>query len=492
MEMAYMKKKFKIISAGIAAIMLSACLSACGGKDDIPTVTWYMPKSIDNMASQSMVEDELNKIFEEEAGARLKMVLIDDASYGEKMNVVLNSGEECDILFSASWIPPTSFDTNAPRGSFMDLTELLDKYGADIKAKVDPRAWEYTTYDGKIQTIPSQSKIYSEVGWVFKKDLVEKYNFDYKNVKTMRDLEPYFDTLLANEPGIVPVLDIVTPNWGYSDINAMGGGWLVLFDEEKEEFFYTMDDARNLENYRIRNEWYKKGYFPKDALTLNEAEAKKSGKYAVMKDAGAITEDGSKSTANYGFPCVDLRMENHAVVNAGDFRFGQAISRTSKHPEEAMKILNLVWKDPYISNTLAYGIEGVDYVYESGKGTDAPTVIPKEGGDRTWTLWHNFVGPLFDQWDSSWNSTEALQEMQEKNKTAVISKKAAVQFDSKPIETELAALTEVWQASEKVLQYGVMTDFDAYISELKQKCEAAGIDKVISELNRQYKEAKSQ
>ena len=51
-----------------------------------------------------------------------------------------------------------------------------------------------------------------------------------------------------------------------------------------------------------------------------------------------------------------------------------------------MKILDLVWKDPYISNTLAYGIEDVDYVYESGKGTDSPTVIPKEGGDRTWTL----------------------------------------------------------------------------------------------------------
>lgn len=483
-----MKKKFRIIALSLTAIMLTALMSACGGKEDIPTITWYMPKSIDNMSSQSMVEDELNKIFEKEVGARLKLNLIDEASYAEKMNVVINSGEEFDIMFSGGYMPSTSFETNAPKGTFMDLTELLDKYGQDIKKKVDPRAWETITYDGKIQIIPSQSKLGWDVGYTFKKDLVDKYNFDYKSVKTMKDLEPYFEILKENEPDIVPVLDIETPNWGFSDINSLGGGWLVLFDEEKEEFFYRMDDNRELESYRLRNEWYQKGYFPKDAITLNAAEAKKTGKYAVMTHAGAITEDGAKSSAAYGFPCVDQKVDSFSCTGA--FNFGQAISATSKHPEEAMKILNLIWKDPYISNTLAYGIEGVDYVYESGKGTDNPTVIPKDGADKTWTIWHNFVGPLFDQWNSSWNSTEALQKMQEDNKTVIISKKADVIFDTEPIKAELAALNEIWQSADKVLQYGAMTDFDSYISELKQKCDTAGMEKVITELNRQYKEAK--
>ena len=173
-----------------------------------------------------MVEDEVNKIFEKEVGARLKLVLIDEASYAEKMNVVINSGEEFDIMFSAPWNTSTSYDTNAPKGNFMDLTELVDKYGQDIKAKADPRAWDYVTYDGKVQIIPSQMKLYTEIGWVFKKDLVEKYNFDYKSVQTLKDLEPYLETLKENEPGITPVLDIVSPNWGESDISAMGGGWL--------------------------------------------------------------------------------------------------------------------------------------------------------------------------------------------------------------------------------------------------------------------------
>lgn len=485
-----MKKKFKVISLILASSVIASCLAACGDKDETPTLIWYMPKSMDNMSSEQMVEDEVNKIFEQEVGAKIDLVLIDEASYGEKMNVVINSGEEFDIMMAPSWYSSTSYETNAPRGSFADLTDMLEEYGQDIKAKVDPRAWEYVTYDDKVQIIPWQMRMYPEIGWVFKKDLVEKYNFDYKSVNTLRDLEPYLETLKKNEPNVVPVLDITSPNWGESFIYSLGGGALVIFDEEKEEFKYLLDDERNVEDYRIRNEWYQKGYFPKDALTLNEAEARKTGKYAVMRDAGAVTEDGSKSSAAYGFPCVETAIENHAFVEGSDFRTGMAISATSKHPVEAMKVLNLLWKDPYISNTLAYGIENVDYVYISGKGTDSPSVQPKEAGEATWGIWHNYLGPLFDQWDSSWNSKEALMKMQEDNKKAVISKKANVQFNADQITAELAALSEIWQASEKVLQYGAMTDFDGYIDELRQKCETAGIQTVIDDLNRQYKEAK--
>lgn len=348
----------------------------------------------------------------------------------------------------------------------------------------------YVTYNGKIQIVPSQQKLYNDVGWVFKKDLVEKYNFDYKSVKTMKDLEPYFDTLLANEPDIVPALDIATPNWGYSDIVAMGGGKTVVFDEEKEEFIFNLEDPRTIEDYRTRNEWYKKGCFPKDALTLNSGEAKKTGKYAVIRDNGAITEDGSKSSAAFGFPCLDLKMENHEPVTATTFQSGQAISYNSPNPEKAMQMLNLVWKDPFISNTLAYGVEDVDYYYISGKGTDRPGLGLKDVSEQTWGISHNFIGPLFDQWESSWNSYDALRAMEEGNKNAVISKRADVQFDSTPIKTELAALSEVWSGAGRVLNYGAMNDFDSYINELIQKCKNAGVDKVIDELNRQYKAAR--
>lgn len=80
--------------------------------------------------------------------------------------------------------------------------------------------------------------------------------------------------------------------------------------------------------------------------------------------------------------------------------------------------------------------------------------------------------------------------MEEGNKNVVISKRADVQFDSEPIKTELAALSEVWKSAESVLNYGAMTDLDSYMDELIQKCKNAGVDRVIDELNSQYKAAR--
>ena len=48
------------------------------------------------------------------------------------------------------------------------------------------------------------------------------------------------------------------------------------------------------------------------------------------------------------------------------------ISSTSTHPEKAMQVLNLIWEDPELSNTLAYGVEGVDYVIDEN-GHSNPT-----------------------------------------------------------------------------------------------------------------------
>ncbi|MBP3361103.1 MAG: DUF3502 domain-containing protein [Clostridia bacterium] len=487
-----MKSIKKLIMTISAAAMLAAAVAGCGPAkeaDEIPTLTWYMPKSIENMSSQQLVEDEVNKIFEKEVGARIKLNLIDNASWVEKMNVVINSGEEFDLVF-ADWGNATSVRVNAEKGTYMDIKDLVEKYGQDIKAKADPRAWQFMTFNDQLLAVPSQGKYVTEIGWTFKKDLAEKYNFDYKSVKEPKDLEPYFDTLLANEPGIIPCLGISfpPPEKAYTDVVGIPG---VMFDEEQEKYIKYYDIPEYREEARLKHEWYKKGYIPADALTLNNAETYRTGKVAVMKDAGAITEDGSKSSASYGFPCADIRVGVKNTVNGDTFRGGQAVSITSKHPEKAVQVLNLIWKDPYISNTLAYGIEDVDYVYESGKGTDNPTVIPKEGSERTWALWHNYIGPLFDQWDSSWNSTEALQKMQEMNNNLTISKQSTLVFDTSSIKAEIAALSEVRKASQKVFANGAMPDFDSYMAEYENKLADAGIDKVIDELNRQYREYKA-
>ena len=136
-------------------------------------------------------------------------------------------------------------------------------------------------------------------------------------------------------------------------------------------------------------------------------------------------------------------------------------------------------------------MEGVNYTVTSGTTDEDKHVEPQSGSASTWTLWHNWIGPLFDQWDSPWNSREALKKMEEDNENGIESKTCGFMMDIEPVETEIAALSEVVKSSGKVLSNGNMDDFDTYFQDVEKKLTEAGIDDILSEFNRQYDEWKA-
>lgn len=265
----------------------------------------------------------------------------------------------------------------------------------------------------------------------------------------------------------------------------------VVYNEETGKVMMSIDAPETIDQIQTANRFYQKGYIAKDAASKQDymAEAK-SGKYAVLPGTGAFSEDGSKSTGVYGYPCVETLLGYMPVSTESIMGSMTALSRTSKNPEKAIKMLNLIWKDRYLSNTLAYGIEGVNYEVKSGKGTDEISVIPKSGKEQTWGIWHNWIGPLWDQWDSPWNSTESLKEMQIQNEAAKTSVILGFMLDVEPIKNELAQISAVHSEASPIFSTGSMPDVDKYIAAIRQKYIDAGMDKVLAEAQRQLDEWK--
>jgi putative aldouronate transport system substrate-binding protein len=452
---------------------------------DFVTVSWYMRKPIDTMKDQELVEAEANKIIKEKINANLEFTFIDTASWEDKMKMMSAAGEEYDIVFTTSWT--NRLDMNVQRGAFKALDELLDEYGQSIKNGVDPRAWKAATYSGKIMAIPAQAPFSQPKAFVFKKDLVEKYNFDYKSVSSLEDLEPYLETIKKNEPNMVPLLATAkNAPAGYLNFDEIGISKGIAFNEKTGRIELSLEIPETVSRYKTINEYYKKGYIAKDASTKTDTTAEgKSGKYAVMIDMGGFTEDGSKSTSSYGFPCVEALYGYPMIFTGSMVSAATAISNTSKNPERAMMLLDLVWSDKTLLNTLAYGIEGKNYTVTAGKGTDSPTVVAASGAEQTWAVWHNWMGPLWDQWDSNWNTTAALEKMRDDNEKAKTSAILGFLFDNEPVKSEIAQISAVYAETELVLNTGVASDFDKYVAETIQKLKDAGIDKVMAEAERQ-------
>ena len=485
-----MKKYFKLVSLFISLAVVMSVVG-CANKNSADadnTIHWYMLKPGDDMSDEALVESAANEILEKEVGLKLDLHMLDSASYDKKMNTMIAAGEEFDLCMTASWT--NDFVANVQRGAFVDIKPLLEKYGKDILEKSDPVSIDALTMEGKMFALKSQTPYSGKTGRAYKKDLVEKYNFDYENAKTLEELEPFLKQIKDNEPGITPLLvtaktGVTLPvNSRYTDDSIVG----LNFDEETQQYIIAYERPDLIENYKKVNEFYKKGYIASKALTLTDTVSEaKSAKYAVMPVSGNYTEDASKSSDAYGFECVETYLGDKIVNTGAMFDTLTAVSVTSKKPEKAIKLLNCIWANPELSNLLAYGLENVNYVIDEERSNEIgeKSVIPKSGNEKTWGIPHNWIGPLWDQWDSSWNRKDALLMMQEVNKSAAKSSTLGFLFDSSEFKTELAQISSIVAEAKPVFNTGSMPDFDEYHAEIIKKLKASGIDKVVDAANEQ-------
>ena len=480
-----MKKISKVLSATLAMSMLVPMAGCKKEAVDDNVITMYMMKAIDSTESYDLVMEKANSIIKEKLGYTLDLKLIESGNYSEKINVLVSSAEPMDLFFLTD---NTTYTNYIRQDSILQLDDLLKEYGSAIMEKVDDAAWEMVKYNDGIYAVKNHGTYSVANSIVFRKDLVEKYGFDYQNVSTPEQLEEYLKVIKENEPDIYPCTSLLTLETSQRYVRNTDG---TVFDDDEDKFISMFDCDTLTEHWKKAAEFYQKGYIPKDILSKNDLAGElKSGKYAVMPNSGYYTEDASKSSNYYGFPCVEKYTGNTIISSASGARM--CISATSPHPEKAMQVLNLIWEDPELSNTLAYGVEGVDYVIDEERTAEigSKAVIPKSGNEQKWAIWHNFIGPLWDQWDSTWNRKEALVAMQEMNKNGKVAKCLGFNFDQEPIKAAVAQCSAIYQECNQVLNYGCMDNFDEYFESAKKKFETAGLDKVLEEKNKQYEEWK--
>lgn len=481
-----MKKLSKILSLSLAGVLATTALTGCKKEAaDTDVVTLYMMKAIDNTGSYDLVMEKANEIIKEKLGYTLDLKLIDQGNYAEKINVLLSSAEPIDLFFLSDH---NTYLRYINQDIVLPLDDLLEEHGKAILEKVDEAAWKMVTYGDNVYAVKNHGTYSVANSVVFKKDLVEKYNFDYQNAKTYDDLEVFLKAIKENEPNIYPLSTSVTLDTNQRYVNCFDG---TAYDNEKDEYVSLFDCTDTVDVWKKTAEFYQKGYIPKDVISKNDvAGERKSGKYAVLPNSGYYTEDASKSSAYYGFDCVEKYTGNTLISSASGARM--CISSTSTHPEKAMQVLNLIWEDPELSNTLAYGVEGVDYVIDEARSAEigSKAIIPKKGPEQNWAIWHNWIGPLWDQWDSSWNSVESLKNMQEMNKNGAVAKNLGFDFDNAAVKAEHAQCSAIYEECRPVFTNGCMNDFDEYFESAKAKFENAGYKKVLEEKNKQYSEWK--
>ncbi|QTH41529.1 ABC transporter substrate-binding protein [Cohnella sp. LGH] len=434
----------------------------------------------------AIVQDEMNKYLTEKINATVKLEPIDWGSWMDKTNLMISSGEKFDIVVSSNTL---GYSVNVAKGAYAPLNDLVEKYGANIKASVDAGFLEGTKVNGEMYGIPVNKEFASSYGYLLNKSLVEKYNIDVSTIKQAADLEPYLELIKANEPDIIPFFVGMQRSLGnfasIGDIDQLGGSVGALDRNSNElKVINQFEMPYYNEMATLAHKWYKAGYINKDAVTVTDFGQMQVGKAFAMQMELKPGKDAEMSQA-WGLDVVQVQVKEPYTTTGNITGIMGSISRTTEDPERAMMFLDLLYGDKYLLNLFDFGVEGVHFVKKSDSVIDYAEGVSAESigyRNEPWMWGNQMITYLFANEDpNKWENF--------KNFNAQAQKSIALgfAFDVEPVKNEVAAVANVLKQYQDVIDAGLV-DPAQEIAKFNEALKAAGVDKIVAEKQRQLDE----
>lgn len=457
----------------------SAPASSGGTAGEVTAVRWIAAG--EPQSGMDAVLKKVNELLAKRYGLNLQLEIYDFGSYDEKMNMMISSGEKFDVCFTTqSWL--NKYQPNVSRGAFLPLDDLIDKNAPKMKDIMPKFLFEQARVDGSLYAVPNYQICYDSFGFMIRKDLAEKYQFDWENVKIVKDMYPFWDKIRDNEPELYPLGDVSTQALEADflamnmmrDYYTVGGSGSI----KKGDSTYTVGDFPDVDK-KYRSEFaelYHHGYIRKDIITLQDDSADyKAGKYAsrlgVIKPGGEAEQ--KQQTGGYDY--VQVALTKPFVTGLAARSAMDAVSSSSKNPEAAIRMVEVMNTDKEIFNMLNFGIEGVNYTKENGfvkKIPDSNYFL-----NSGWALGNQFNADLMvGQQKGVWEETI------KNNTNAEVSPISGFSFNEEPVATEMAQMSSVTSEYKFMSLYD---DFDSRYKDYLTKMKQAGSEKYLAEVQKQ-------
>lgn len=447
---------------------------------------------------------------------------------GQKVSLKLTSGQAIDSVFVAQWTAP-SVQEMALKGQVMNLDSYFNNddypglkraFGADYlnQNKFIGEDGEYHVY-----AIPFAHE-YGAVGSFvyYRLDLAEKYNLG--ELEDIDDLIEYFDVILANEPGMIPYVNLgmdgfltiagysawdqpVTTKHNYGEINGVS---YVIKDDgtayfarnvvpvlDPEYVKYLPADAYNAEdplyNYKAAREWYEKGYVSRDVMNITDHQGMFCNGKAAAFTRGIDTYSGIAAQLAAGVPGSKLGVVNVLPNKDAEKQVGctfqawnfAAIPATCQNVDRVMEFYDWIFADEANLDLFEYGIEGKHWI-DAGEGKYTPQANPDTGKEYNFDAYVMTWNPEIRRFDTS--SPDFVIEELKKGSDAKYFYKfahAGFSFNAEPVKSVDAKVTEVLSGMNG-LKNGSVADVEGEIEKINSRLQNAGFEEWITEMEKQF------
>jgi len=498
----------RIVSAALAGVFLVACAAPAAPKPaaeatkpaeqakpaeeakpaELPPVTITFTYGGTVFKDVDAISEALSAIAQKKINATIKLKPIDWGAFDEKMKLAFAAGEECDIVFVAPWI--NNYIQNVTNGNIIPLDELLPQYAPGLWKSMPLSSWAAERVNGKIYGVPNQQIWVKPFGFTVRKDLAEKYKLDITTINKYEDLEPFIKAVKAGEPDITPMNTAY--NWmfetaGFDPVVSQETPVAIRFDDKEMKVFNAAATPEFKAAVELARKWYDAGYTSKDKIESADADAMwRTGKFALAL-AGVVKPGGDiESSQRFGQVVIQKSVTQPFLTTAGSTATTNAICRTSKNPERAAMVLELLNTDKEFYNLISKGIEGKHWVW-ADKDNQAIKPGPNNADynpNTDWEFGNQFNAYYIDPEQAkikAWDATYKL------NNDSPPSVALGFNFSPDPVKTELANVSAVFKEFAEPLTNGWVDPATA-LPEYLKRLDEAGLQKIIEETQKQLTE----
>ncbi len=448
-------------------------------KEEPYTVAIQLVNISTELTDVEMVEEAINKITVPAINAKVDIqnIFIGDLPTTTSMNIV--SGEKMDLICVGL---TQKLNNIADDGILMPLDDYLSI--APTFVGLVEKYLGAGKVNGVQLAIPATPYVATGKGFVYNKDMADKYGIELKDGATYEDFTKAFEKLAEN--GIYG-----TSNGEAASLNAQFWYNLELFGTNAEygaivdpinstkiENFYASDIFKEFANQM--KEWTDKGYMPADSLTDT---TKVQEHFAAGKIFGTVTDynmtNFSTWQAGQSFKIDIAQIKEPIISTSSVVERMWGLASNSENPKKAMEFLEYMYVNPEVANLLQYGIEGQHYTMVEG----TETVTTTEGatvGTAGYTSVFTQYGNSAETLTSTPNTDSYAQDVLAFNQDVPTSATLGYSFDPSEFSAEAGAVANVIAEYLPRLQGGQVDNVDTYIEKFLAALDSAGYNEIIA------------
>ena len=436
--------------------------------------------------------------------------------YSEKFSQVLASGEGVDLAWTG-WL--INKPQNIADGNLMPLDDLLAEYGQGIVDTLGENVVEIhrNAADGKLYYLPSWQGLCGERrGWLVVTEIAElagdtwiedteaalnKWRNNYSGIEDFQAVLDQATKYLAaaKEAGKLGAGINTGRAFGWSMYNGMysflgvGGAEIGITYCDGT---FTVKDGVAGEHYKLyaktMADWYKEGYIRSDIMSVDTSTltTPKNGEitdttYVFSCDPYLTEADQEAAIADAGMDMTYLPIEENAyLILGGDTSY--AIPYCADEPERAMMVLNAIYSQPDLYNTLIYGIEGEDYTKNADGTITTSYVGASPTADDSYGIQRWIIGSCKNALINNGTDPNYYADLEALEETARVNPFLNFTFDRTNVEGICASILNVYYEYGPQLDNGVAGDnweelYNNYMAARKD----AGIEELVTEFQNQ-------